>query len=66
MKPDTAGIDETPFAAEKWAELCNSLSGKLRSKIGPLDAYWEVFDSTENEPPVQGSLARDIAEIYFD
>ena len=61
-EPDTTSIDETPFAAEKWAELCNS----LRSKIGPLDAYWGIFDTTENESPVQGTLAGDISEIYFD
>jgi hypothetical protein len=66
VEPDTTGIDETPFAAEKWAELCNSLRGRLRSKIGPFDAYWGVFDSTENESPVQGTLAGDISEIYFD
>jgi Domain of unknown function (DUF5063) len=62
VEPDTTGTDETPFATEKWAELCNSLRGRL----GPLDAYWGVFDSTENESPVQGTLAGDLSEIYFD
>jgi hypothetical protein len=62
VQPDVTSIDETPFAAEKWAELCNS----LRDKIGPFDAYWGIFDSTENESPVQGTLAGDISEIYFD
>ena len=62
VEPDTTGTDETPFATEEWANLSNS----LRSKIGPLDAYWGVFDSTKNESPVQGTLAGDIAEIYFD
>jgi Domain of unknown function (DUF5063) len=62
VEPDTTGTDETPLAAEKWAELCSS----LRGKIGPLDAYWGIFDSTENESPVQGTLAGDISEIYFD
>jgi len=31
-----------------------------------LDGYWEVFDPTEKEQPVFGSLAIDIAEIYLD
>lgn len=62
VEPDTTGTDETPFATEKWAELYNS----LRGKIGPLDAYWEIFDSTERNSAVQSTLAGDISEIYFD
>jgi hypothetical protein len=62
VKPDTTSIDETPFAKEEWAELFNS----LREKIGSIDGYWEVFDSTEKTAPVQGTLAGDISEIYFD
>jgi hypothetical protein len=62
VEPDTTSIDETPFDKEKWAEQFNALKGK----IGSLDTYWKIFDSTENEPPVQGTLAGDISEIYFD
>jgi hypothetical protein len=62
VEPDTTGVDETPFAKEKWAELYNS----LRGKIGPLDGYWRIFDSTDDAPPVQGTLSGDISEIYFD
>jgi hypothetical protein len=62
VEPDTASIDETPFDPEKWTQLCNT----LRDKIAPFDAYWRIFDSTKNEPPVQGTLAGDISEIYFD
>src|SRR5450432_450561 len=50
VEPDTTGTDDTPFATEEWSELCNS----LRSKIGPLDAYWEIVDSANKESPVQG------------
>jgi hypothetical protein len=32
VEPDTTSTDETPFATEEWANLCNS----LRSKIGGL------------------------------
>jgi hypothetical protein len=62
VEPDTAGADGTPFATEKWAGLFHS----LREKIGPLDAYWAIFDSTEKSEPAQGSLAGDISEIYYD
>jgi hypothetical protein len=62
VEPDTIGSDEPQFATEKWVKLSDS----LREKIGPLDAYWEIFDSTENDSPVQGSIAGDISEIYFD
>lgn len=60
--PDTTVTDETPFPLEDWKALERSLT----EKIGPLDAYWQVFDSTEKEDPVQGSLGGDISEIYFD
>ena len=35
-------------------------------KIGTFDTYWTIFDFTEKQEPVQGSLAGDISEIYFD
>ena len=62
VEPDTADTDETPFATEKWAGLFHS----LKEKIGPLDAYWGLFDSTEKSEPAQGSLTGDISEIYYD
>jgi Domain of unknown function (DUF5063) len=62
VEPDTASIGEAPFSIQEWAALCDS----LRSKIGPLDTYWKIFDSTANEPPVQGRLSSDISEIYSD
>ncbi len=62
VEPESVTVNEAPFDAAQWADLCQS----LREKIGPLDAYWVVFDSTEEEAPVQGSLAGDISEIYYD
>ena len=38
----------------------------LRRKLERMDAYWTIFDATSSEPPVQGSLADDIGDIYFD
>jgi hypothetical protein len=55
-------VDETSFPREKWERLHRS----LKEKIGTLDPYSLVFDSTEKGVPVQGSLAGDISEIYFD
>jgi hypothetical protein len=62
VEPDTAETDNAPFRAQEWATLFNS----LKEKIGSDDGYWTVFDSTEQRDPVQGSLARDISEIYSD
>jgi len=59
VQPETDGTDETPFQTETWGKLRHS----LQEKIGPLDTYWEIFDSTEKQEPVQGSLAGDISEI---
>lgn len=62
VEPDSNGINETPSPAEESAELCRS----LKNKIGQLDSYWKIFDSTENGAAVQASLSGDISEIYFD
>jgi len=62
VEPDSTGTDEPPFQTEGWDTLRRS----LQEKIGSLDAYWQVFDSTSKEEQVQGSLAGDISEIYFD
>ena len=62
VEPETTSTDEVPFHTDAENELQRSLT----ERIGSLDAYWEVFDSTEKQEPVQGSLAGDISEIYFD
>ena len=62
VEPGTTGTDEPPFQTGKWDTLRRS----LQEKIGALDTYWQVFDSTSKEEPVQSSLAGDISEIYFD
>ena len=62
VEPETTGTDETAFQSDKWDELRRS----LEKKIGTLSTYWTIFDFTEKQEPVQGSLARDISEIYFD
>jgi hypothetical protein len=62
VEPETTSADGTPLGTDKLIELQRS----LREKIGLLDVYWTIFDSTEKQQPVQGSLAGDISEIYFD
>ena len=34
--------------------------------LGRHDSYFEVFDPYVDEPPVVGSLADDLADIYLD
>jgi hypothetical protein len=60
--PDTPSAEETPSAKHDSRRLFRP----LKEKIGPLDGYWTVFDSTANANPVQGSLSMDISEIYSD
>ena len=60
--PDTTSPVHAPLQTDKWDELHRT----LREKTGPLDTYWTIFDFTEKQEPVQGSLAGDISEIYFD
>jgi hypothetical protein len=43
-----------------------SIETMLREKLGKLNKYWEVFDPTQKEEPVSGSLSMDMTEIYFD
>ncbi|MGD0839536.1 MAG: DUF5063 domain-containing protein [Candidatus Acidiferrales bacterium] len=62
VAPDTSQVDETPSVKREWEGLFLS----LREKIGPLDGYWNVFDSTTKSTTVQGSLSIDISEIYSD
>lgn len=62
VEPQTTNSEGSAFQSDKWDELRHS----LKEKIGSLDTYWTVFDSTERQEPVQGSLAGDISEIYFD
>lgn len=38
----------------------------LAKHLGRNDAYWEVFDPTHKETPVEGSVALDLSEIRFD
>lgn len=61
-EPGETDVDHLQFAE-------NARSGfnrAIRNTLGPRDHYWMVFDSTLGEGPVRGSLADDIADVYFD
>jgi hypothetical protein len=66
VDPGTADIEIDQKEIRAHADECFNLSEKLRKVFGNLDSYWDVFDPTRREEPVNGSLARDIAEICMD
>jgi hypothetical protein len=66
VEPATEDIDNTPEAVAAHPEEWLRLSTSLREIFGPLDGYWELFDPTQKEEPLFGSLAIDIAEVYLD
>ena len=47
---------------QEWSELYNL----LKEKLGDWDRYWQVFDPTEDDEAIFGSLADDIADTYRD
>jgi hypothetical protein len=59
VKPET-DVNETLLPED------DELRRSLQEKLGSLDVYWQIFDSTAKQEPVQGSIAQDISEIYFD
>jgi hypothetical protein len=59
VKPEA---ETSSTRTEEWKQLW----GKLREVLGNLEGYWEVFDPTGKEEPVNGSLANDVAEVYED
>ena len=38
----------------------------LTEHLGGNDRFWEVFDPTQEEGPLEGSLALELSEIWFD
>jgi hypothetical protein len=51
-----------PYSGDAKSELY----GKLKAKLEAGGIYWEIFDSTKFSEPINGSLADDISDIYFD
>jgi hypothetical protein len=38
----------------------------LSRHLGDNDTYWDVFDPTQKDEPIAGSIAADLSEIRFD
>lgn len=47
---------------QEWGQLYDS----LKEKLGDWETYWQVFDPTEDNEALPGTLADDIADIYRD
>jgi len=66
VNPASADPDASPDSFRLNRERFASIELMLRERLGKLNVYWEVFDPTQKEEPVSGSMSMDIAEIYFD
>lgn len=60
-------LDDTSSRPSKvavipWAALYDA----LKTKLADWDGYLQVFDPTEDQEAVHGSLADDVADIYRD
>ena len=66
LAPATDDVDNTPEAVAAHQEEWLRLSTTLRAIFGPLDGYRELFDPTQKEEPLFGSLAIDTADVYLD
>jgi hypothetical protein len=61
--PDIEPETDTDVAESGGA---TSIYASVRDKLGSLDDYWKVYDSSEKEDPSHGSLADDISDIHLD
>ena len=62
VEPNSYDADKIPFHKEAVGNVWIF----LRDKLGPLDMYWTVFNSTQQGEPIQAGLSQDISEIYSD
>jgi hypothetical protein len=60
--------DNEPDVEEVTHEERMRLYERLRAVLGPVDEYFEIWDSDETEPRtvVEGSLADSLAGVYCD
>ena len=61
---DQGNLYESDAHAKYWKPLYED----LKARLGEYAAYWEVFDPQhpEDDDPVRGSLADDLADIFCD
>jgi hypothetical protein len=59
--------DEIRFPASAGVQQhAESLYTVMKEKLGEWDLYHQVFDPTQDNEAIFGTLADDIADIYFD
>jgi hypothetical protein len=58
--------NDNPFVAPYSTADRAAVYERLKEKLGKSGIYWEIFDSTNFSEPINGSLADDISDIYFD
>jgi Domain of unknown function (DUF5063) len=61
-RSSTRGSHEGRLSEQEWGKLYNF----LKEKLGDWNLYHQVFDPTEDNESIFGSLADDIADIYRD
>jgi hypothetical protein len=62
VEPESEHANKTAFPTEQW----RALHGSLGEKFGEVDVHWLLFDSRQNDEPVQATLSAHISEIYYD
>jgi len=63
IEPGSSNLIED---AKSGADDYRTIYGRISDKLGALTLYWEVFDPYEEDAPVCGSIADDLADIYGD
>jgi hypothetical protein len=66
VDPTTEDVEIDQDDIRSKTDECFKLADRLRTIFGKFDNYWEIFDSTQKEEAVNGSLANDVAEICMD
>lgn len=66
MNPGTDDDDFSPESIAEHSNKCVGLAMRLRTQLGTLDEYWDVFDPTQKEEALRCSVSVNIAEIYMD
>ena len=63
---DTQSDDDLPKKSHSTHEDRRQIYLLLQEKLGDWDQYCEIFDPNKDMDPIGGSLADDLADIYFD
>lgn len=66
VNPSGSEVSFSDASVKEHARQHAAVQIMMREKLGAIDEYWEIFDSSHREDPVCGSLAGDVAEIYLD